>query len=224
GGNGAFLIHAYNVISLQTLRGAHLEDHPLILVGADFNQSALKVTRRNIIKSEIWAKLVWGDIGDPQSLAQDLKDNFNILLEDLLNVRTFFDHNRIWKDIPKAKRIKTSTSQGAFAYKGMRINNNALEENLRQHLELWKPYINKFGLLAIELHTISPSLISENLGKTPATAYNATHGYSDQYILELKIFRTLAESVGLQLNQDASCRFPESDLATVSINYFEGKI
>ena len=223
-GNGAFLIHAYNVISLQTLRGAHLEDHPLILVGADFNQSALKVTRRNIIKSEIWAKLVWGDIGDPQSLAQDLKDNFNILLEDLLNVRTFLDHNRIWKDIPKAKRIKTITSQGAFAYKGMRINNNALEENLRQHLELWKPYINKFGLLAIELHTISPSLISENLGKTPATAYNATHGYSDQYILELKIFRTLAESVGLQLNQDASCRFPESDLATVSINYFEGKI
>jgi len=159
-----------------------------------------------------------------KSLAQDLKDNFNILLEDLLNVRTFLDHNRIWKDIPKAKRIKTITSQGAFAYKGMRINNNALEENLRQHLELWKPYINKFGLLAIELHTISPSLISENLGKTPATAYNATHGYSDQYILELKIFRTLAESVGLQLNQDASCRFPESDLATVSINYFEGKI
>jgi len=159
-----------------------------------------------------------------KSLAQDLKDNFNILLEDLLNVRTFLDHNRIWKDIPKAKRIKTSTSQGAFAYKGMRINNNALEENLRQHLELWKPYINKFGLLAIELHTISPSFISENLGKTPATAYNATHGYSDQYILELKIFRTLAESVGLQLNQDASCRFPESDLATVSINYFEGKI
>lgn len=92
---------------------------------------------------------------------------------------------------------------------------NSLRADICRHLD---------GIVTAPTAYSLYSKISENLGKTPATAYNATHGYSDQYILELKIFRTLAESVGLQLNQDASCRFPESDLATVSINYFEGKI
>ena len=59
-GNGAFLIHLYEVIEQRTLRGKHLEDHPLFLVGADYNEAALKVTRANIIQADIWAKLIWG--------------------------------------------------------------------------------------------------------------------------------------------------------------------
>ena len=55
-GNGAFIEHIFNVIEQQTLRGKLLDDYPLFLVGADFNKAALKVTRANLIKADIWAK------------------------------------------------------------------------------------------------------------------------------------------------------------------------
>src|SRR5690606_27899245 len=99
-GNGALLEHLFYTIENRTLRGKHLETHPLFLVGADYNQSALKITRANLIANDIWAKVIWGDIGNPAKLASDLKDNYNIDLNDLLNMRTFLDHNRIW-ELPK---------------------------------------------------------------------------------------------------------------------------
>src|SRR5690606_16228143 len=97
-GNGALLQHLYETIERRTLRGKYLEDYPLFLVGADYNQAALKITRANLAANDIWAKIIWGDIGNPELLATDLKENYNIALSDLLNMRTFLDHNRVWED------------------------------------------------------------------------------------------------------------------------------
>ncbi|WP_412560546.1 class I SAM-dependent methyltransferase [Winogradskyella sp. MIT101101] len=220
-GNGAFIEHIFNVIEQQTLRGKLLDDHPLFLVGADFNKAALKVTRANLIKADIWAKVIWGDIGRPDLLASDLKEDYNIDLLDLLNVRTFLDHNRVW-EAPKNNHNIISDSTGAYASKGNRLSNNDVEASLLEHLSKWKPYVEKFGLLIIELHTISPELVSKNIGKTAATAYDATHGYSDQYIVEVDVFRKIAELAGLEPDNAHFARFPDSELATVSINLLKG--
>ena len=222
-GNGAFLIHMYELIEKRTLRGQLLEEHPLFLVGADFNKAALDVTRENIIQSQIWAKLIWGDIGRPDLLAQDLKDNYHIDLKELLNVRTFLDHNRIWEDPQYSDPDRHSNSTGAFSFRGKRITNIEVEENLREHFLKWSPFLEKYGLLVIELHTISPSLISKNLGKTAATAYNATHGFSDQYIVELEVFHKVATEVGLIPDEKHFTKFPNSELASVSINLLKQK-
>ena len=220
-GNGAFIQHIFDVIEHQTLRGKMLEEHPLLLVGADFNKAALKVTRANLIKADIWAKVIWGDIGRPDLLAKDLREDYNIELKDLLNVRTFLDHNRIW-EAPKKLTNRTSNSSGAFAYKGKRISNNLVEDSLLEHLQKWKPYVEQFGLLIIELHTINPQLTAKNISKTAATAYDATHGYSDQYILEVDVFNKVAEEAGLKPDANHFSRFPDSDLATVSVNLLKG--
>ncbi|QSB29140.1 class I SAM-dependent methyltransferase [Flavobacterium sp. CLA17] len=221
-GNGAFLQHIFEVIDRQTLRGKMLDEYPLFLVGADYNQAALKVTRANLIKADIWAKVIWGDIGRPDILSEDLKENYNIDLKDLLNVRTFLDHNRIWTDPKHINTDRISKSTGAFAYRGKRISNNLVEDNLLEHLQKWSPYVRKFGLLLIELHTINPKLAAGNLGKTPATAYDATHGFSDQYIVEVEVFNTVAAEAGLFPDQSIFKRFPEADIATVSINLLKG--
>ena len=220
-GNGAFIQHIFDVIEHQTQRGKVLEEHPLLLVGADFNKAALKVTRANLIKADIWAKVIWGDIGRPDLLAEDLKENYNIDLKDLLNVRTFLDHNRIWEE-PKTTIESTSTSSGAYAYKGKRISNNSVEASLAEHLTKWKPYVERFGLLIIELHTIPAQLSAANLGQTAATAYDATHGYSDQYILEVDVFNKIAKRIGLKPDPNYFAKFPDSDLATVSVNLLKG--
>ena len=219
-GNGALLQHLYEVIERYTLRGRHLDDYPLFLVGADYNQAALKITRANLINNDIWAKVIWGDIGDPERLSNDLQANYNIALDELLNIRTFLDHNRIWNGIETADRISTST--GAYAFRGKRLSNNLVEESLKQHLQKWAPYVQRYGLLLIELHTLSPSTTAKNLGKTAATAYDATHGFSDQYILEVDVFHRICIEAGLNPDEKLFKKFPNNELATVSINYLKG--
>ncbi|MFA7688099.1 MAG: class I SAM-dependent methyltransferase, partial [Moheibacter sp.] len=217
-GNGTLLQHLYDVIDRQTLRGKHLDEHPLFLVGADYNKAALKVTRANLIKSDIWAKVIWGDIGNPKLLSDDLKSDYDIHLGDLLNIRTFLDHNRIWEDVSDLGKNRISSSTGAFAFRGKRLSNSEVEENLLQHLKKWTPYVEKFGLLVIELHTLPPQLTAENLGKTAATAYDATHGFSDQYIVEVDVFHRICKEAGLNPDGNLFKKFPDSELATVSIN------
>jgi len=217
-GNGAFLIHLYEVIEQRTLRGQMLDEYPLFLVGADYNEAALKVTRGNIIKADIWAKVIWGDIGRPDVLAQDLAENYDIELKDLLNVRTFLDHNRVWSEPEVKTPGRVSSSTGAFAHRGKRIPNADVEDNLREHLQKWAPFVENFGLLVIELHTIAPALTAQNLGRTAATAYDATHGFSDQYIVEIEVFNKVASETGLHPVEAFFTRFPDSELGTVSVN------
>lgn len=217
-GNGEFLQHLFGVIERQTLRGKMLEEHPLLVIGVDYNEAALKVSRANLIQADIWAKIIWGDIGDPDLLASDLKEKYDINLAELLNVRTFLDHNRIWEE-PKASSFdRTSASTGAYATRGRRIPNNFVSESLKQHFVKWTPYVERFGLLLIELHTVPPELVAKNLGRTAATAYDATHGYSDQYILEVPEFLTVLGEIGLVPDESKFRKFPSSDLATVTVN------
>jgi hypothetical protein len=222
-GNGAFLQHLFEVIERQTARGKVLDQYPLFLVGADYNQAALKVTRANLIKADIWAKVIWGDIGRPDLLAEDLRENYNIDLRELLNVRTFLDHNRIWERPAQRTENRLSESTGAFAFRGRRISNNEVEDNLLEHLKKWTPYVDKYGLLTMELHTISPALTATYLGKTAATAYDATHGFSDQYIVEVEVFHKVAAEAGLYPEKNIFRKFPDSNLATISINLLRGK-
>jgi len=218
-GNGAFLIHLFEVIEKQTKRGELLEEYPLFLVGVDYNKAALKVTRANLIKADIWAKVIWGDIGDPVQLERDIQNSYDINLEDLMNVRTFLDHNRPWSDPTNVDASYASTSTGAFASGGRRIPNALVEQNLKEHLLKWKPFIKKFGLLLIELHTLNPKTAAANIGKTAVTAYDATHGFSDQYILELDVFLKVVGAIGLKSVDKYASKFPDNELATVSINY-----
>ena len=195
----------------------------MFLVGVDYNQAALKVTRGNLIKADIWAKVIWGDIGRPDVLSQDLKENYAIDLKDLLNVRTFLDHNRIWEN-PKTETVgRISESLGAFAHRGVQITTKQVEDNLLEHLLKWSPFVSKFGLLLIELHTISPTIAARNIGKTAATAYDATHGFSDQYIVEIEVFNKIAAEAGLFPDFSIFKKFPDSEVATVSINLLKGK-
>ena len=216
-GNGAFIKHLFSVIENHTLRGSLLDDYPLTVIGVDYNNAALKVSRANLIQADIWAKVIWGDIGDPQLLAKDLKENYGIDLGSLLNVRTFLDHNRIWQK-PKNQTPKVSTSSGAYASKGKRLDNNQVAESLKEHINKWAPYVGKYGLLLIELHTVKPELVAKNLGNTAATAYDLTHGYSDQYILEVEEYLDIIKDAGLTPDSSKFKKFPNTDFATVTIS------
>jgi hypothetical protein len=220
-GDGTLLEHLYCVIKTRTARGAVLDKHPLLVIGADFNKVARRITKQRLRKAEIPAHFViHGDINRPALLAGDI-EALGHDVHNLLHVRSFLDHNRPY--LPPANYVRgtrTGESSGAFAHLGEEIPCDELEENLVRHLRRWAPYVGRFGLLILELHTLPPELTAANLAKTPAVAYDGTHGFSDQYLVELPVFLNCAREAGLHADPRYQCKFPASDLATVSINFF----
>ncbi len=216
-GNGALLEHIFNLIWNDTSRRDDLHKNKLILIGADYNKEALLSTQRNLKKADVWAEVVWGDIGNPKEIDKKLQELYNVKLSDLLNIRSFLDHNRPFNP-PKEENKFSHSSTGAFATRGKFLNNIDVEQSLVEHLLKWKPYVEKYGLLLIELHTLSPDVVSVNLGKTPCTAYDVTHGFSDQYIVEVDVFNKGIDRAGLKINKEHHYKFPNSELSTVSIN------
>ena len=72
----------------------------------------------------------------------------------------------------------------------------------------------------VMLSTLGVFLTAISLGDTVATAYDGTHGYSDQYILEVDTVLSAAQEAGLTADKKYQARFPNDKLATISINLF----
>ncbi len=220
-GDGTLLAHLYEVVRTRTKRGEQLQEHPLVIVGADFNKVARRVTRQTLKAAHIpHSEVIYGDINRPAQLAADL-EKLGHDAHEFLHVRSFLDHNRVYAaPTGYVAGTRTAHSSGAFATLGDEVPADVLEENLVRHLRRWAPYTGRFGLLAVELHTLPPDRTAANLPRTPAVAYDGTHGYSDQYLVELPVFLACAKEAGLIADKRYQAQFPPSDLATVSINLF----
>ncbi len=220
-GDGTFLAHVYHVVKERTARGRVLDEYPLLIVGADFNKVARRVTKQNLKKAQIPDHhVIHGDINRPALLAGDLEE-LGVDIHDLLHVRSFLDHNRPYlQPSGYVRGTRKARSTGAFAHLGDEIPPDEMEENLVRHLRRWAPYVGRFGLVILEVHTIPPELAARNAAKTPAVAYDGTHGFSDQYLVELPVFLACAREAGLRADPRFEDRFPASELATISLNFF----
>ena len=219
-GDGTLLKHLYGIIKNKTLRGKKLTQHPLHVIGADYNKAARIASNITLKDANIEHTIMTGDISDPKSYAELLKGKHGLDLKKMLNVRSFLDHNRIYSKPKKSFHSRQCDSSGAYAHRGRWIPNNELKQNLVEHFISWKKYIGQFGLLILELHTIDPTVTASNLGNTLATPYDATHGYSDQYIFEIETMLSAANEAGLIANPQHQARFPNNEFATISINLF----
>jgi len=82
--------------------------------------------------------------------------------------------------LPRGRDAQLPSTTGAFAHLGDEIPADKLEERLVRHLRRWQPYVGRFGLLVLELHTSPARVDRANLDRTPAVAYDATHGFSGE--------------------------------------------
>ena len=163
-GDGTFLRHVYQVVRDNTARGKVLDKYPLLIVGADSSKVSRRISKQNFKKAQIPNHhVIHGDINRPAQLASDL-EALGVDIHDLLHVRSFLDHNRPW--LPPSgymRGTRQSRSTGAFAHLGDEILPDELEENLVRHLRRWAPYVGRFGLLVLELHTLPPLVTAANL-------------------------------------------------------------
>lgn len=220
-GDGTLLKHLFDVVKNQTERGQHLHLYPLKIIGADFNKAARLASTITLKEAKIKHSILHGDISNPEDYAANLKNEYGLDLQKMLNVRSFLDHNRIYSSPKKSFDNTICNSTGAFAFRGRWIPNKELKQNLIEHFRSWHDYVSKYGLLILELHTIPPEVTAHNLGRTTATAYDGTHGYSDQYIIEVDSMLDAAEQGGLVPDPLYQALFPSNGLATISINLFK---
>ena len=143
-------------------------------------------------------------------------------ISDFLNVRSFLDHNRRYESSHQKLAINRysfkNKTNNAFCWRGKRIDSQAIQTNLVDHFKKWKKYISKYGLLALELHSIDIEDIAKNIGKAPVTAYIATHGFSDQFIIEYNVYKECINKAGLSLNEAYEKNFPNNEIKMISIN------
>jgi len=219
-GNGALIVHLFDLIFEKTMRGRILREHPLFIVGADYNEAAQRATRESLAHGDVWGEVMFGDVSNPDRLASDLRERHGVELGDLLNLRTFIDHNRIYAAPAAIDEGRIPLSTGAFAFRGARLRNEAVEQDLCDHLRRWAPHLRRFGLIVIELHTLPPEVAVAHPGRTAVAAYDGTHGFSDQYIVEHEVFLRVAAEAGLHPVPDTGTVFPSPELPVISVNMF----
>ena len=94
-GDGTLLLRLYEYVRDYTLRGKHLENRPLLMVGVDFNGASLLATAETLGKAGVPFETMFGDIGDPETIHKGLCSRFGARDEDdVLHVRSFLDHDR----------------------------------------------------------------------------------------------------------------------------------
>ena len=202
-GDGVWLERIYKIVSRDTLRGPHLDAHPLIMVGADYNVKALAVARQRLEAAGVPHIARFGDITDPDGFAAALRE-VGLAIEDGLHIRAFIDHNRRYtaprEQAPKLPLYpRRAISTGAYAdEEGRAIPNALLEQNLVEHLRRWVPYTKQHGIIIIEAHDVPPEIAWRYGGRTHATAFDTYHGYSNQYPVDFDAFMSLAEEAGLR--------------------------
>ena len=208
----------YDLITNHTIRKNYIKEYPLKLIGVDINKAARIASRERLEKINIDYLIIKGNISDPDSINRELMKKFKLNLKDLLNSRTFLDHNRIYSD-PKTENKLSKQSTGGFCFKGHYISSDQLGNNLIEHLSLWKPYINKYGIIILELHTIHPDDSNKYRGENLSCAYDTTHGFSDQYLVEYDFYIYCCKKAGLKLKD--SFLYPNEKIPTISVGYFK---
>lgn len=198
-GDGTLLKVLYEGVRDRTVRGRHLERYPLVMVGAEPNVVAREAAAATLGASAIPHHVVDGNVADPEGLGRTLR-SIGVDPEGALHVSKSVIHNRPFvppEDSEGARRRPARTAGAFAAPDGSLVENRLLEQNLVEHFRRWRGAAGRHGLLVVEAHTVNPSTAAGLVGRSLATVVDATHCYSNQYLVEPEVFMSAAREAGL---------------------------
>lgn len=217
-GDGSWLLHLHRAIGERTLRGRHLDDHPLLMVGIDPDQGAREMTRAKLEAAGAEALVISGDVTDPDRLAEDLAAH-GLQVEDGLHIRAFIDHERAYRGDGGATWAPGWASGVYMDSAGRPLSGVDVERDLIAHLKRWAPYVRKHGLVVLEAHGVAPTVMSRHLGKLHGIAFDAHQAYSRQYTVDHPSFLRCCQEAGLQAEGMSERRHPAGrPFVSISLN------
>lgn len=199
-GDGTLLIETWRAIAGRTARGRALDRFPLTMIGVEYSPEARAIAGRRLAEAGVPHRTLSGDIGDPGRLARDLTGlGFDPL--DMLHVSKSVIHNRSFV-APRAQHPLPAggIAAGPFAAAdGALVEGVDLWRNLIDWFTLWKPWLVRHGMIAIEAHTVAPDLAVACRGRSMVAQLDLLHGLSCQYLLPVEPFRAAALAAGLTI-------------------------
>ena len=215
-GDGTWLARLHELVRERTLRGRHLDEHPLALVGIDASPTALEQAAVRLEELGTRVLLIHGDVTNPGAIAAALAEQ-GLASEDGLHVRAFLDHNRRYLGAPAASLDAPGVSSGAYLDdSGRALAGDEVERDLCAHLARWTPHVRKHGLVVVEAHSIAPGIAARHLGRLHSGAFDSYHAYSNQYPVEHQAFVACCRAAGLEALSYRGHRYP-SHLPFVSV-------
>ncbi|HKV13473.1 MAG TPA: GNAT family N-acetyltransferase, partial [Reyranella sp.] len=223
-GDGTLLKTLYEAIRTRTRRGGALDDHPLVMVGADFNAEALEITGRTL--RDIPHRLLQVDIGDPARLARDLAAEGAGNPDEILHVRSFLDHDR---PLLAAQDRAQADDRGRLPYAsvsvaddGALIQPGQAVQSLVEHLGRWAAVTGRHGLAILEVHALPPAVVRDHLEVSENLHFDAYHAFSRQHLVEADTFIFAAAEAGLFPHRESARRYPHTQPFTrITFNRFE---
>lgn len=201
-GDGTLLLELYQAVRGQTPRGRHLDRHPLVMVGAEFNPQAGQIAQERLSRAGVPHVMLFGDIADPGGLAASLAQRGMDPL-GVLHVSKSVLHNRAWRppsDSLPAFTPEPPPSAAVFlAPGGDLIEPRDLALNLANTLRAWLPQAARHGLVVIEAHTVDPEAAAPHRRRHLISSLDAYHGYSHQYLVEIEVQRWAARAAGFAI-------------------------
>ncbi len=220
--DGRWLVHMHELIRDTTLRGRHLDERPLRMVGIDRSEAAVARAQEALAAAGIDGLVVRCDTGDPIAV-RDALHAHGLPIEDGLHVHAFVDHERRYSG-GHAPDGGAGMSSGAYiADDGAAIVGADVEADLSAHLARWAPHVARHGVLVLEAHCVSPPVTARHLGALHSLAFDAYSGYSGQYPVERPAFIAAARRAGLRQAATGERRYPTTrPFVAVSLNHMLG--
>lgn len=221
-GDGTFLKTLYSAIAARTLRGRHLQQYPLKMIGVDFNERSLLActeTLRNIPH-----RLLHGDIARPQKLLADLLAAGVRDKDEILHVRTFLDHDRPLGIEADAKAAIKGNDKVYVDVHGRALPVTDIEANLRTYLHDWAEILGRHGLILVEVFALPVPWVRRYFGETESFSFDFYHALSRQALVEAGVFHQALASAGLYPRHESLRRYPKTlPVARIVLQHIERK-
>jgi len=206
-GQGAWLVHLHRLIAAETLRGKHLDEHPLAMIGIDPDATALEEAQANLERHGAPALLLSGDVTDPDALRKALAER-GIAIEDGLHIRSFIDHERSYLSGEGAAEVPGWSTGAYMDAAGAPVAAKDVERDLVAHLRRWARHVPRHGMVVLEAHCNDPEIVARHQGSMHGLAFDAHQAYSKQYPVEHPAFLECCRLAGLRPVGHAELRYP----------------
>lgn len=206
-GQGSWLAYLHRLIGAETLRGRHLDQHPLLMIGVDPDPTALREAEAALAAAGVPALLLRGDVTDPEGLRDALAEH-GIAIEDGLHIRSFIDHERTYRGGADDEAVPGWSSGIYLDAAGAPIDAADLERDLVAHLRRWSEHVPRHGMIVLEAHCTAPEIVARNLGAMHGLAFDAHQAYSKQYPVDHAAWLECCRLAGLRTVAQEEIRYP----------------
>ncbi len=222
-GDGHLLARVYDTIRSKSARGKILDQHPVHMIGVDYNLESLEATAKTL--ADIPHSVLQGDIGRPDKLIVELQQRA-IDPEAVLHIRSFLDHDRpilpLENENAAQIRAKLPLEEVYVDTDGSSIAPHTMVQGLVEHLTRWAKAVNKHGMMILEVHSLGASTVSRFLDESENLHFDALQAFSSQHLVGAPVFLMAAAEAGLFAKTQYSKRYPRTlPFTRITSQHFE---